>query len=79
VDFHIGGFAGGSSMNLTTGIVKSRYTISRQLSKQCGTTEVGDVDRWHTISGFHSEKSRNIDIRIRDPEKSEIPTEVMGR
>jgi hypothetical protein len=56
-----------------------RYAISRRLSKQCGATEVGGVDRWHTISGFRSEKSRNIDIRIRDPAKFEIPTEVMGR
>jgi hypothetical protein len=30
-------------------------------------------DRWHELSGFRSEKSRNIDIRIRDPAKSEIP------
>jgi hypothetical protein len=37
------------------------------------------VDRWHTLSGFRGEKSRNIDIRIRDPAKSEIPMEVKDR
>jgi hypothetical protein len=35
-------------------------------------------DRWHKLSGFHSEKWRNIDIRTRDPMKSEIPIEVTG-
>jgi hypothetical protein len=31
-------------------------------------------DRWHELSEFHGEKARNIDIRLRDIAKSEIPT-----
>jgi hypothetical protein len=34
------------------------------------------VDRWHTISGFRGEKSRNNCIRIRDIAKSEMPMRV---
>jgi hypothetical protein len=30
-------------------------------------------DRWHELSEFRSKKCQNIDIRIRDPAKSEIP------
>jgi hypothetical protein len=33
------------------------------------------VDRWHTISGFRSEKSRKICIRIRDIANSEMSME----
>jgi hypothetical protein len=76
--FRISGFRRLKLCSIAMGIVKSRYAISQWLRKQCGSTGVGDVDRWHFISGFRSENFRNKCIRIRDIAKSKIPIEVTG-
>jgi hypothetical protein len=41
----------------------------------CGATGVSEVDRWHTISEFHGEKSQNNRIRIHDIANFEMPME----
>jgi hypothetical protein len=72
-------FRGLKLQNIVTGVAILRYTISQRQVESCGATGVGDVDRWYASSGFRSEKSRTLDIRIRDPAKSEILIEVTGR
>jgi hypothetical protein len=53
----ISGFRRLKLRSIATEVAKSRYVIFRRVRKQCGATGVGDVDRWHTLSGSRSEKS----------------------
>jgi hypothetical protein len=41
----------------------------------CGAIGVSEVDRWHTISDFRGEKSRNNRIRIHDVANSKMSME----
>jgi hypothetical protein len=68
------GFGGCSSVNLQQ---ESRYCDTRYPDgdRAVWATRVDDMDRWHELSGFRSEKSRYNSIRIRDTAKSKIPTE----